>query len=209
MSDRSDNRTTYIDTTCNEFSYTTKNNRSIMSDLKEYNFPDDVKHRANFIFNKMKLSLRRKNKRKLLLFFCVYSAYKELNININPTELGKIFGLKQGEMQKTHSMFSQLQTGYKPVQRVISASDYIIDFCSQLDMEEYTDALLLFTVDILDKHKELLQLVPQTVAAGILKYFMVIHGIELEDKNKLVDVCNRSATTQEAMYKKISEMDIS
>src|SRR5438874_12599243 len=96
-----DKRETYIDTTHNEYNYTNKNNRSIMTDLEKYDFTLDIKHRANFIYNKMKLTVRRANKRKYLLFFCVYSAYKELNININPTELGKIFELKPGDIQKT------------------------------------------------------------------------------------------------------------
>lgn len=204
-----DKREDYIDTSCNDFSYTTKNNRSIISDLKEYDFPDDVKHRANFIFSKMTLTIRRANKRKFLLFFCVYSAYKELNIPINPVDLRKVFGLKHGEMQKTHTMFSPLQTGYKSVQRVISATDYVIGFCDKLEMEQYSDELLAFSQLILERHKELLQSVPQTVASGILMYFMVMNGIEINDKKFLADTTNRSETTVLAMYKRISELETS
>src|SRR6516225_9509900 len=105
-------RDTYIDTSHNEYSYTTKNNRNIIVDLQPYDFSDDIKHRANFIYNKMKHSVRKANKRQYLLFFCVYSAYKEFNTNIDPNQLGLIFGLTQGQMQKTLSMFSPLQTGY-------------------------------------------------------------------------------------------------
>jgi transcription initiation factor TFIIIB Brf1 subunit/transcription initiation factor TFIIB len=208
MSEQIDKRENYIDTTCNDFNYTTKNNRSIISDLKNHDFPDVIKHRANFIYNKMKLTVRRANKRNFLLFFCVYSAYKELEININPTELGKKFLLTHGEMQKTHSMFSQLQTGYKPIQRAISATDYMSDFCSQLNLEQYTDELLIFSQNLLSKHKELVQGVPQTVAAGILMYFMTIHGIELTDKEMLSTITSRSETTILSMYKNISELEI-
>ena len=202
-----DKRETYIDTTHNEYNYTTKNSRSIMPDLAKYNLTPDIKHRANFIYNKMKLNVRRANKRKYLLFFCVYSAYKELNININPTELGKMFDLTTGDMQKTHSMFSSLETGYKPKQRQISALDYIHDYCVKLDLEQYTDDLMLFTSLILEKHVQLLQFVPQTVAAGILKYYMIINGIELTNKKILSETTFRSDTTIDSMYKKISEMD--
>jgi transcription initiation factor TFIIIB Brf1 subunit/transcription initiation factor TFIIB len=203
----SDKRDTYIDTSHNDYSYTTKNNRNIIVDLQPYDFTDEIKHRANFIYNKMKLSVRKANKRKFLLFFCVYSAYKEFNMPVNPVYLGQIFELKQGQMQKTLSMFSPLQTGYKPVQRTISAIDYIPDYCTQLQLEEYTDDLINFTTKILDKHHSLKQDVPQTVAAGILKYYLIINGIELVDKKLLSDITVRSETTIDSMYKKISEMD--
>lgn len=202
-----DKRENYIETSCNEFSYTTKNNRSIISYLKEYQFPDDIKYRANFIYSKMTLSIRRQNNRKFLLFFCVYSAYKELNINVNPSDLAKIFKLKDGETKRTLTMFGPLKTGYKPVQRVISPSDYLVDFCIQLDMEQYTDELFNFSQSLLENHKELLQFVSQTVAAGILMYFMIMNGIESIDKKLLPEVTNRSETTIIAMYKRICELE--
>ena len=200
-------RDTYIDTSHNEYSYTTKNNRNIIVDLQPYDFSDDIKHRANFIYNKMKHSVRKANKRQYLLFFCVYSAYKEFNTNIDPNQLGLIFGLTQGQMQKTLSMFSPLQTGYKPVQRVMSAVDYIPDYCTKLNLEEYTNDLITFASAILDNHNQLKQFVPQTVAAGILKYYLTINGIDLNNKKILADTTFRSDTTIDSMYKKISEMD--
>lgn len=186
---------------CNKYS------RSILNDLHPYKFSEDIKIRANYIYSKMNHSTRRANKRTLLLFFCVYSAYKELNIKVNPSDLGKIFNLTHGQMMKTESMFSALQTGYKPVCRTISIYDYIPDYCEKIGMEDHINDITLLSDSILKKDKDLLQHVPQTLATGIIKYYMTINGIELEDKNGLSSITNRSDTTIDTMYKKICEID--
>src|SRR5258708_17857264 len=102
----SNTRETHIETLVNDYNYSNKNGRSIIADLEKYQFNDDIKLRSNLIYNKMKHSARRANKRQFLLFFCVYNAYKELGINVNPAELGRMFGLTQGQVQKTDSIFS-------------------------------------------------------------------------------------------------------
>jgi transcription initiation factor TFIIIB Brf1 subunit/transcription initiation factor TFIIB len=200
-------RETHIETTSKECNYSNKSGKSIMSELAKYKFNDDINIRANFIFTKMKLVTRRANKRTYLLFFCVYNAHKELGIKVNPSDLGKIFNLTQGQMQKTDSMFSPLQTGYKAVNRTISAVDYMPHFCDKLDLDQYSDDMVIFANNIITKHVELSQFVQQTVAAGILKYFLVINGIEVVDKKQISEVTFRSDTTIDSMYKKISELD--
>lgn len=200
-------RETYIDTANSECNYSSKNNRNILNELSKYNIPDDIKYTANFIYNSMLSNIKRANKRKYLLFFCVYSAYKEHNITVNPVELGKKFNLSAGDVQKTHSMFSPLQTKYKPVNRIINPSDYISDFCKKLNMDSYESDIITFTNNILIKNPSLTQEQPQTVAAGVLKYYMIINGIELNDKHQLSIATLRSDTTIDGMYKKISTMD--
>jgi transcription initiation factor TFIIIB Brf1 subunit/transcription initiation factor TFIIB len=200
-------RETFIDTANSECNYSAKNTRSILNELSNYNIPDDIKSRANIIYNSMVSNIKRANKRKYLLFYCVYSAYKELNITVNPVELGKKFNLSPGDVQKTHSMFSPLQTNYKPVNRIINASDYISDFCKKLNMDSYESDIIMFTNNILNKNPSLTQEQPQTVAAGVLKYYMMINGIELIDKHQLSISTLRSDTTIDGMYKKISTMD--
>ena len=186
---------------CNKYT------KSILSDLHPYKFSDDIKIRANYIYSKMNHSTRRANKRTLLLFFCVYSAYKELSIPVNPADLGKLFGLTHGQMMKTESMFSYLQTGYKPICRTISVYDYIPDYCQKLGLENYLDDIILLTENILAKDKDLRQQVSPTLGTGLIKYFLIINGIELNDKNSLSLVTQRSDTTIDTMYKKICEVD--
>jgi len=188
--------------------YTKKNNKNITNDLNKYSeFSDDIKYRANYIYIRMNHSTRRKKKRQLLLFFCVYSAYKELGIKVNPADLGDIFGLTSGQLQKTDAMFSHLQTGYKPVCQSISVNDYIHDYGVKIGLEEHIENIIQLCDNIIIKDTSLSQASSQPVAAGMIKYYMMINGIELADKNALIDAARRSDTTIESMYKKICLID--
>lgn len=196
-----------IEGSSNDCNYSNKNGKSIMGDLAKYNFSDQINTRANIIYGKMNMSTRRANNRTCLLFYCVYNAYKELNIPVNVSELGKIFNLKQGQIQKTNSTFSPNNTGYKPTYKVISAIDFLPDFCEQLNLTEYTEDIISYAKNILTKNQALTQLVSQTVAAGLLKYYLTINGITLDDDKQLSIVTSRSDTTIDSMSKTIAEYD--
>lgn len=188
--------------------YSKKIVRSILNDLTEYDqFSEDIKIRANAIYLKMKRTTKRAKQRKLLLFFCVYSAYKELQINVNPSDLGLIFQLSSGELQKTESMFSHLQTGYKPVCNCRNIYDYISDYCIKIGMEECIPDVIQLSKSIIDKNKDLTQVSCQPAAAGMIKYYMTINGIELTNKNALSEAADRSDTTVETIYRKICLID--
>lgn len=45
------------------------------------------------------------------------------------------------------------------------------------------------------------------MAAGMIKYFMTINGIELDDQNALAAAADRSETTVMAQYKKLCLLD--
>lgn len=201
-------RELHIEGMSNDVAYSNKNGKSIMNDLSKYNFDHIINVRANLIYNKMNLTTRRANNRIHLLFFCVYNAHRELNINIDAHELGKKFGLKQGQMQKTQSMFSFMKTGYKPTIKTISPLDYLEDYCEKLNISEYTENILMYASSLLDKNPKLLQQVPQTVAAGLIKYYMEINGITLEDDKNLSITTHRSDTTIDSIKKIIAELDI-
>lgn len=197
-----------IEVVQSDHDYSKKIVRSILSDLAEYTqFSEDIKIRANAIYMKMYHTTKRAKKRKLLLFFCVYSAYKELGINVNPSDLGHIFGLTSGQLQKTESMFSHLQTGYKPVCNIRTVYDYISDYCIKIGLEEYIPDITLLCQNIIAKHKDLAQSSSQPMAAGMIKYFMTINGIELEDQNALAVAADRSDTTISSFFKKLCLLD--
>lgn len=200
-------RELHIEGLVSDVTYSNKTGKSLTCDLSKYNFDTNINIRANLIFNKMNMASRRANNRSSLLFFCVYNAHKELNMNVDVSELGAKFNLTQGQIQKTQSMFSFLKTGYKPTIRTISPLDYLADYCDKLNINEYTENILMYANNLLDKNTELLQLVPQTVAAGLIKYYLEINGIPLEENINLSTVTHRSDTTIDSMKKRIAELD--
>jgi hypothetical protein len=185
-----------------------KGERTIIPDLKDYPFTDDIKGEADVIFNKMHYRVRRGKIRTQLVFYCVYCAYIELDINVNPVQLGRIFGLSPGDVQKCDSKFSPLQTGYRPRSTFTSPLKYLPDYCKQLELTE--DAVLEITqlaTDLLRKEAALFQENPQTVAAGILKYYTETYGISNDDPQKIAKVTGRSNVTIDGIYRRIATID--
>lgn len=181
-------------------------NLSILDDLKNFDFSDDIKKKANYIYNQMTPITKRSKNRKLLLFFCIYNAHKELRINVIPADIGKKFGLTQGDLRKANSMFSKLQTGYEPIQNEITINDFIQDYCEKLNLDNL-DEIIQFSDNVLKNNKELELTCPQTLAASMLKYYMVSNDIEFNDKTLLSIITNRSNTTIDTIYKKIAQSD--
>ncbi|HSW77052.1 MAG TPA: hypothetical protein VLG50_08390 [Candidatus Saccharimonadales bacterium] len=187
--------------------HSSKYNRSILSDLSKYDISEDIKLRANRIYTDMKPQTNRAKKRHFLLFFCVYNAYKELGITIAPEDIGKIFTLNKHQMQQAINIFSPSQTGYHPVKNQITILDYLKIWCDKLEFDKIdVDDIINMAENFINKNENLKHDVPQTAAAGLIKYYILTRGYTL-DNVKLSEITNRSDTTIETMYKKICEMN--
>jgi len=180
--------------------------RSIIPNLSKYMLSDEIKNKADVIYNNMKHRVRRGKIRNQLLFYCVYCAHLELGLNVNPSTLGAMFGLNQGDIQRCDSIFSYLQTGYRPPSVKVSPLHLLPDLCKSMDLSEESiqDITKLGNL-ILEKEPKLYQENPKTVAAGLLRYYTLING--LDDINKVESVGGRSAGTIEAMYDRIARID--
>lgn len=185
-----------------------RTNRSILSDLKQYPFPDDIKNQADVIYNKMKYQVRRGKIRSQMLFFCVYCAHLELGREVNPIQLGAQFDLTQGEVMRCDSLFSSLQTGYKPPSKNASPLGYLPDYIRDMGLSpDILDGVVRLSNGILQKDPTLYQENPQTVAAGLLRYYTVTNGITTEDPQKITQVTGRSIVTIDGMFRRISTID--
>lgn len=186
----------------------TKTERTILNDLERYSLPEDIKIQADIIYNKMRYQVRRGKIRFQMLFFCVYYAHIELGRDVNPVQLGATFNLTQGEVQRCDSLFSPLQTGYHPPSTNMSPLNYLPDYCQGMDLSsDAVDDIISLSSSILKKDRSLLQENPQTVAAGLLKYYLVTNGIMMDDVTKISKVTNRSSVTIDTMYRMIATID--
>lgn len=181
--------------------------RSILSELDRLTFPDDVKSQADTIYKRLDVGTNRGKKRKKLIFYCVYNAYKEIGIKPNPKKIAEEIGIKPGEMSKALSMFSEVQTGYKSLNVLTRPEDLIVDNAKNLGFtDEAINSLLEFCTDILTRHPELREKFPQTVAAGLLKYFMVLYNIPLKMRSFAAEVRLSEATINNT-FKLIQKLD--
>lgn len=153
--------------------------RNILSDLSKYNFPDEIKHAANAIFQKIGTPTRRGQERNKMLFFLVYSAHKEKGKIISPQALGKDMGLSNGDINRALTAYSEAQTGYRPPQIKISPIDALPELCESLNLDYLTEEAVEIAKDVLAKCPSLREEFPHKVAAGILRYYMDINGIQV------------------------------
>ncbi len=182
--------------------------RSIITDLLPYPFPNDIKNQADVIYNKMYFQVRRGKVRDQMLFYCVYNAHLELGRDVNHQHLGKQFNLTPGEIQRCYSIFSFLQTGYRPPFVRASPLSYLPDYCKDIGLsQDVINDIKVVGNAIMNKDKSLEQENPQTVAAGILRYYLIANGIQLADPSVISIVTQRSAVTIDTMFRRVQIVD--
>ena len=166
--------------------------KTVLPELETYNLPTDIKDRANFIYSQLKSQTRRGKRRVQMIFFCIYIAHGELNKMVAPAIIADMVGLKKTEINKAFSMFSEVQTGYKPKTSPDPVRDpinMIPDLCVRLGFEQDDiQKCLSLAEEIMKKDtvcevKERLSLSPpQVVASGIIQYYLMINGINIDRK---------------------------
>lgn len=184
-----------------------KNCKTIIPELKSRGFSDEIATRAESICRKINHGVHRGEKRCMLLFFCTSNAYRELGIDVDQFELGMCFNLDKGKVKKCDSIFSPLNTGYHPVDRDITPMNYIPEFCEKLGIASEQIVTLRKIIDRTSlRNKALMQENPRTLAAGFIKYFLSIHGINVDNKT-LTEITGRSLATIDNMEKRIEYAD--
>jgi transcription initiation factor TFIIIB Brf1 subunit/transcription initiation factor TFIIB len=203
-----------------------KKEKSISSCLMKFSLPENIIQNADRIYNEMRPQVRRAKTYNMLLYYCTYCAYLEYIHEqtslskgalfdsegyidgFDAIELGKKFNLTKGQIQKCDSLFSPLQTGYKPPSSCISLFVHIPNYCKciNLSKESIMDVIEL-TNELLKKEPKLGKENPRSTAAGIVYYFTVINGIEINNMEQFTKLVNYSFNTIENIYKEISIID--
>jgi transcription initiation factor TFIIIB Brf1 subunit/transcription initiation factor TFIIB len=177
--------------------------KNLASDLKGLDFPDEIKKTANQIFMSMNCPTKRSKKRKLLLFFCIYSAYMELGIPQIPNIIAKKVNISPSEVSKAMALFSESQTGYHPPYMLITPIHYLPDYCTKLGFSEETKEMVYsLAKNIMDTDKTLMEESPQKISAGIIQFFMVVNGIQFK-KKEFAKMFGFSEVTINNIYKRI------
>lgn len=181
--------------------------RSILHDLEPLTFSEDIRNEAERIFQQLEIKTKRSKRRKKLLFYCVFNAYKSLGQSRDPKTVAEEIGMSPNEMTKALSMCSECQTGYRPPSVFHSPLQFLPEYYAQTNLDPSDYSMIdTFAKNILAKDPDLLQHYPQVVAAGILLYYTTINGITV-DKKKFSELVRRSEMTINKMFKRISNLD--
>lgn len=184
-----------------------QNVRSILEEVKRFEPDPTICGLADTINLKMKQVIRRKRVRLQYIYYCTYCAYLEMNLVVNPIELGKKFGLKLKEIQSCSSKFSQINTGYKPKFQEAKPQIFLDGFFDKLDLTPETRAEFTNIADrIINKDPLLLTEHPHTIAAGLLKYLLMTNGISIDDA-KMTEITGRSSVTITVISDRMARID--
>ena len=173
----------------------------IQVDLETLNFSNEIKIKANNIAVNIGDRITRKRARKRFIFFCIYSAYGELNLIVDPREVAKEVGITLGDMPKALSTYSKSQTGYKRKSHFLTPDELIPGYCSKLNLTgEFVKGAVEFSKKIVSKDPSLMEIYPQNVAVGILYYYAIINSYQID-----LDVYSKIFAVSKATIKNINK----
>lgn len=164
------------------------NEKTIRSDLDKLSIPGNIINLADSIYQNMDVGTKRGKRRKMLLFFCTFTAYNQENTPVDPTWLANMCGLERSSISKALSMCSPVYITCETNMRRFYPKDYILDHYKKLsEWLTFPDGTLediyAMTAEIMEKDPKLNDEKPQTVAAAILVHFMKINGYSIDKEN--------------------------
>jgi len=191
----------------NHHSIPKSNIKTIRPDLEKIGLAESIINQADNIYKQMNIGTKRGKRRKQLIFFCIFSAYNQQNIAVDPVELIKRCGLDKSSISKSLSMCSPIQTDYDaPLVRKIPQDFINIHYDKLKEIVEFPedalDDIYDITEEVLEQDLDLHDDKPQTVAAAILDYYLQLQGYCL-DKSKYDEIFGSSDMTINKIKKKV------
>lgn len=151
--------------------------------LEQLPILQEVKNKALEISKRLNRSTKRGSKLNQLIFMSISYAHDELDIPCDPKRLAQIIGMKQNEINKARSTYSEVQTGYKPILKKKEACDLIPRYCEYLNLTaDIIVDIQEFGKSIISKRPTLNEKFPQNVAAGIILCYLTLNGITIDKK---------------------------
>lgn len=183
------------------------NEKTIRHDLEKLNMPSNIINIADAIYQNMDVGTKRGKRRKMLLFFCAFTAYNQENIPVDPIWLANICGLERSSISKSLSMCSPVYTNCESPMVRFNPKDYIPVYYKKLSAwitfpEGTIEDIYDMSDEIMEKDSSLNDEKPQTVAAAILVFYMKMHGYTI-DKDNYNTIFKRSDMTINKIKKKI------
>lgn len=176
-----------------------------MVDLDKIPIGDEVKAQAEAIFKQLGVGTRRGSKRKMLLFYCIYCAYKTLDILEDAKTVAELVGIAPSDASKAISMFSGGIT-YQPPTTYRTPIDFIYKYYLEAGIsQDSLPALIDLGEQILERDSKLYEAYPQVVAAGIILYYLTINGVKV-NKTQYAKIFGKSPMTINKMYTRVCEV---
>ena len=169
---------------------------------------DELRLEADNVYKALESNkmMRRNNKRKMLLFYCIFKASVRLKSKErDPIYFANLVGMARGDISGAFSLFRGSNKKDEP-SISIDPQDLVPEYCTKfgLDGETIKD-IEDFCREIVKKDPSLLESFPGTVAAGAVKYYFTIHSISVSEDEFLKTFALSEATVK-TMCKRVGEI---
>jgi hypothetical protein len=175
--------------------------RSLKTDLKTCGFPPNIIAEADEVHSQMNTGLKRGARKRREMFFCVLTAYNNLGITVDPTQIAKMCKISPSEISKAISMCSPSKTNFKAPSVNKTPKDFLEGFVqkiTELDIVSFSDDALneieIICEDVVKNSQELRDEKPQTVAAAIIVFYLQLHNCVI-DRKKYNEIFSKSEMT--------------
>jgi transcription initiation factor TFIIB len=162
--------------------------------------PTSIIDEAKMLYKKIsEMKISRGDNRSGLIASSIYMSCKTNNVPRSAKEIAKIFNLKTTTMTRGCKKFQEiLQMDLASS----TASDFIMRFCSKLNLDKHVKDVCLHVVRVADEMSIVCSQTPPSVAAGCIYLVCNMCGIKV-DKKTLAEACDTSIVTISKCYKKL------
>ncbi len=187
------------------------NKRTIRPDLEKLGLPVNIINLSESIYQNMTVGTKRGRRRRMLLFYCVFTAYNREKIPVDPVSLANRCGLERSEISKALSMCSHVDKNYTEQIVRYTPKNYIPMYFKKLNdtlikfpdgaIEEIynlTDEIMKLKPDLYDEK-------PLTVAAAIMVFYLEFYCKCSIDKKEYKTIFGRSDMTINKIKKIINK----
>jgi transcription initiation factor TFIIIB Brf1 subunit/transcription initiation factor TFIIB len=156
--------------------------KNIYKDISSLNLPDNIVKEANRLYiHVVKDRIYRGNTRKSIIFACIFYAYKQFENPQSCDTLTKLFNITKKDGLKGLKIVTMNTTD-----KIVKKSTYITpiniikEIMSQFDAHESDIESVIKLYDKVNRKSEVLSRArPQSVAAGLIRYYIIKQDREI------------------------------
>lgn len=183
-------------------------NKNIFKDVSNMNVPDNIIKEANKIYQHVVGNkIYRGNTRKSIIFACIFHAYKSLNqpqscdMLVNMFNMNKRDGLKGLKIVNMNSDNNIINK-----KTYITVEDIICELLNRFGASENDKTNILEMYKRIHKKSQVINRArPQSIAGGIIRYYMIKHNKKMNIDN-FIEIVNISELTINRMVKEITKI---
>lgn len=160
--------------------------KNIYKDISSLNLPDNIVKEANRLYmHVVKDRIYRGNTRKSIIFACIFYAYKQFENPQSCDTLTKLFNITRREGLKGLKIVN-LNTSENIIKKstYITPVNIIQEIMSQFDAQEEDIQSVISLFKKIEGRSEILSRArPQSVAAGLIRYYIIKHDRKITMEN--------------------------